>query len=128
MLEIKLENGKRIPLNGKSLLVLPAGSNTENIINNEDDYDVIMISAGTDRTVNIELHQPAIIIVEAGSNNVVNVTGGLALPISQAVLIDGVDNKVNGLETQNRGQIISKHRNDFDLGTIASFGKIEIKK
>lgn len=126
MIEIKLDNGMSIPLHGKSLLILPAGSRTNHIINNEDDYDVIMIIAGIDRTVNIELHQPAIIIVEAGIRTVVNVTGGMALPISQVVLIAGLDNTVNGLTTQNRGRIISAHREEFDLGAIASFDKIEI--
>jgi|GEM_PF-1417766 len=125
MLEIQLDNGTTIPLHGKSLLILPAGSRTNHIINNEDDYDVIMIIAGIDRTVNIELHQPAIIIVEAGIRTKVNVTGGMALPISQAVLIAGLDNIVNGLTTQNRGRIISAHKDEFDLGAIASFDKIE---
>jgi len=126
MIEIQLDNGTTIPLHGKSLLMLPAGSRTNNIINNEDDYDVIMIIAGIDRTVNIELHQPAIIIVEAGIRTIVNVTGGMALPISQAILIAGIDNIINGLTTQNRGRIISAHREDFDLGAIASFEKIKI--
>jgi len=75
--------------------------------------------------VNIELHQPAIIIVEAGIRTKVNVTGGMALPISQVVLIAGLDNIVNGLTTQNRGRIISAHKDEFDLGAIASFDKIE---
>lgn len=126
MIEIQLDNGTTISLHGKSLLLLPAGSRTNHIINNEDDYDVIMIIAGIDRTVDIELHQPAIIIVAAGIRTVVNVTGGMALPISQAVLIAGVDNTVNGLATQNRGRIISAHRDEFDLGAIATFDKIEI--
>jgi len=128
MIEIQLDNGTTIPLHGKSVLILPAGSRTNNIINNEDDYDVIMIIAGIDRTVNIELHQPAIIIVEAGIRTIVNVTGGMALPISQAVLIAGLYNTVNGLATQNRGRIISAHRHEFDLGAIATFEKIEISK
>jgi len=126
MIEIQLDNGTTIPLYGKSLLILPAGSRTNHIINNEDDYDVIMIIAGINRTVNIELNQPAIVIVQAGIRTVVNVTGGMALPISQAVLIAGLDNTVNGLTTQNRGRIISAHREEFDLGAIASFDKIEI--
>jgi hypothetical protein len=126
MIEIQLDNGTTIPLHGKSLLILPAGSRSNNIINNEDDYDVIMIIAGIGRTVNIELHQPAIIIVEAGIRTIVNVTGGMALPISQAILIAGIDNIINGLTTQNRGRIISAHREDFDLGAIASFEKIKI--
>ena len=126
MIEIKLENGITIPLHGKSLLILPAGSRTNHIINKEDDYDVIMIISGVDRTVNIKLNQPAIIIVKAGIRTVVNVSGGMALPISQAVLIAGVDNTVNGLSTQNRGRIISTNRDEFDLGAIATFDKIEI--
>jgi len=128
MLEIKLDNGTAVPLHGKSLLILPADSRTNHIINNENDYDVIMVIAGTDRTVNIELHQPAIIIIEAGVRTVVNVTGGLALSISQAVLIAGLDNTVNGLTNQNRGQIISANRDQFDLGAIASFDKIDIAR
>ena len=126
MIEIQLDNGTIIPLHGKSLLILPAGSRTNHVINNQDDYDVIMIIAGIDWTVNIELHQPAIIIVDAGIRTVVNVTSGMALPISQAVLIAGIDNTVNGLTTQNRGRIISAHRDEFDLGAIGTFDKIEI--
>ena len=126
MIEIQLDNEMTIPLHGKSLLILPAGSGINHIINNEDDYDVIMIIAGIDRTVYIELHQPTIIIVEAGIRSVVNVTGGMALPFSQAVLIAGLDNTVNGLATQNRGRIISSHRDEFDLGAIATLNKIEI--
>jgi len=128
MVEIKLDNGIVMPLHGKKLLILPAGSRANNIINNEDDYDVIMIIAGIDRTVNIELHQPATIIVEAGIRTVVNVTGGMALPISQAVFISGIDNKVNGLTNQNQGKIISAHGGEFDIGAIADFGKIEISR
>jgi hypothetical protein len=126
MLEIQLDNGTTLPLHGKSLLILPASNRTKHIINNKDDYDVIMVIAGIDRTINIELNQPAIIIVKAGIRTVVNVTGEMALPISQAVLIAGIDNTVNGLTTQNRGRIISAHRDEFDLGSIACFDKIEI--
>jgi hypothetical protein len=126
MLEIQLDNGTTLPLHSKSLLILPASNRTKHIINNEDDYDVIMVIAGIDRTINIELNQPAIIIVKAGIRTVVNVTGEMALPISQAVLIAGIDSTVNGLTTQNRGRIISAHRDEFDLGSIACFDKIEI--
>ena len=62
-------------------------------------YDIIMIIAGIDRTVNIELLKPTIIVVDAGIRTTVNVKGGLALANSQAVLIAGLDNKVNGLAT-----------------------------
>ncbi|AFU69511.1 hypothetical protein P700755_002785 [Psychroflexus torquis ATCC 700755] len=85
-----------------------------------------MIIAGIESTINIELNKPAIIIVKAGIRTVINVTGEMALPISQAVLIAGIDNTVNGLTTQNRGRIISAHRDEFDLGSIACFDKIEI--
>lgn len=127
MIDIQLENGTIIPLSGKSLLIIPAGSRENHIINNEDDYDVIMIIAGIDRTINIELHQPSIIIVEAGIRTKVNVTGGMALPISQAVFIAGIDNIVTGLTNQNRGKIISSYTDEFDLGSISVFNKIDIK-
>ena len=126
MIEIQLDNGTLIPLHGKSLLMLPSESRTNDITNNEDDYDVIMVIAGIDRTVNIKLHQPAIIIVNAGIRTIVNVTGGMALPISQAIFIGGLDNIVNGLKTQNHGRIISEHREEIDLGALASFDKIKI--
>jgi hypothetical protein len=128
MIEIRLDNGTTIPLMGKSLLILPADSETNQIINNEGDYDVIMITAGIDRIVNIELHQPAIIIIEAGIRNTVNVTGGMALPISRAVMISGQNNTVNGLLTQNCGQFISTQSENFGLGDIVSFDKIEIRR
>lgn len=128
MLEIKLESGKRIPLNLKSLLILPADSSVDDIINQEDDYHVILIVGGNNKTVNIKLSQPAIIILEGGTNNVVNVAGGMALPISQAVLIGGVDNTVKGLETQNPGRIISRSGNEFDLAAISIFENIEVFK
>lgn len=128
MLEIKLENGERIPLNLKSLLILPADSSADDIFNQQDDYHVILIAGGNNRTVNIKLSQPAIIILEGGTNNVVNVTGGMALPISQAVLIGGVDNTVNGLEVQNPGRIISRNGNEFDLGAISIFENIELSR
>lgn len=129
MIEIQLNEGTTIPLQGKSLLVLPAGSRTTHIINNKDDYDLIMIIAGIDRTVNIELHKKTIIIVEAGIRTVVNVIGEeIVLTISEAILIAGLDNKVNGLMTQNRGRIISAHKEEFDLGAISNFNKIEIRR
>lgn len=128
MIEIQLDNGIVIPLQGKSILLLPPSSRTNHVVNNEDDYDVIIIVAGIDRTINIELHQPAIIIVESGVRNVVNVTGGMALPISQAVFISGNENIVNGLSNQNKGQIISTPSRDFNLAAIATFKKIEIAK
>lgn len=127
MIEIQLENGMTIPLQGKSLLMLPADSNTNHIINNENDYDIILIIAGIDRTVNIELHKPAIIIVKDGIRTKVNVTGGMALPISQAVFIAGVDNNVNGLTTQSRGRIVLSNGHDFDLSAISDFGNIDIR-
>jgi hypothetical protein len=127
MIEIRLDNGTTIPLDGKSLLIIPSGSGTTHIINNQNDYDIIYIIAGIDRIVNIELNKPAIVIVEAGIGNVINVSGETA-PISQAVLIAGLENTVNGLATQNRGQIITAHRKEFDLGAIATFDKIIINK
>lgn len=126
MLEISLDNKTTISLRRKSLLLLPSNSPTNHIVNKEGDYDVIMIIGGMDRIVNIELNQPAIIIVEGGTRTVVNVTGGMALPLSQAVLIGGDENTVNGLTTQNHGRIISAREEELDFEAIASFKKIEI--
>ncbi len=126
MIIINLENGTLIPLASKSLFILPAGSKTDDIVNNKDGYDIIMIIAGIDRTVNMELLKPTIIVLDAGIRTTVNVKGGLALANSQAVLIGGLDNKVNGLATQNYGRIISSNGEEFDLGLIASFEKIKI--
>ena len=126
MLSIELDHGDIIPLHGKSLLILPPSSQTDHIVNEEDDYDIIMIIAGIRRIVNIHLHQPAVIILEAGIENIINVSGGMGLPGSQAVLIAGLDNTVNGLETQSRGRLISSHREEFDLGEIAVFRRIKI--
>jgi len=182
MLEIKLDNRTSIPLRGKSLLILPMVSRSRNVINNgRDNYDAIMIVAGVDRTVNIHLDRTAIIIIETGGRTTVNVTGttalntsqvvfiaevdnkvnGLltqnidrtvnihfdrtailiietggrttvnvtgttALNTSQVVFIAEVDNKVNGLLTQNRGKIISARREEFDLASITDFERIEI--
>jgi len=128
MIAIQLDNGTSMPLHGKSLIMLPASSKTFEIVNNEDDYDVILITAGIDRVVDIELHVPAIIIIEAGIRTTVNVTGGMALPLSQAVFIGGLDNTVNGLVNQNRGRIVSAHQHEFPLGALASFRKIEIAR
>ena len=127
MLEIKLNNGTVIPLRRKSILMLPAQNNITEFTNKEDDYEVIMIIGGVDRNVNIELSQPAIIIIDSGTRTTVNVTGGMALPLSQVVFINGVDNILNGLTTQNKGRIISAHKVDFDLGAVACFEKIHFQ-
>ena len=126
MLEIHLDDGRHLHLHGKSLLILHRGSIINNIINNEDDYNMILITGVTDRTFSIEVHQPVIIVVEACKRTTVNVTGGMGLLLSEAVFIDGIENKINGLEKQNRGEIISAHREKFNLGAIADFRKIEI--
>ena len=125
MLEIKLDNRTSIPLRGKSLLILPPGSRSRNVVNNgRDNYDAIMIVAGVDRTVNIHLDRTAILIIETGGRTTVNVTGTTALNTSQVVFIAEVDNKVNGLLTQNRGKIISARREEFDLASITDFERI----
>ncbi len=126
MIEIHLENGKIIPLYRKSILILSSGFKNSHIINNEDNYDVIMIIAGIDRKVNIELHQPAIVILEGCIRTVVNVTGGMALPISQAVINGGMNNTINGLAKQNNGRLITSLGEKIDLTEIATFDKIEI--
>lgn len=66
---INLDNGTLIPLTGNSLFILPADGKTDHIVNNKDGYYIIMIIAGIDRTINIELLKPTIIVVEAGIRN-----------------------------------------------------------
>jgi hypothetical protein len=126
MLEIILENESRIPIFGKSLLIISASSLNCSIMNNEDDYDIIVISGGIDRTVNVELHQPAIIIIEGGIRTTINVTGGMALPISQAVFVGGIDNVVNGIANQNKGKITMINGETFIFGALSVFKKISI--
>src|ERR1039457_4165927 len=107
MLEIQLDNGRILDLHGKSLLILDRGSIINKIINNEDDFNIILITGVTDRTFDIEVHQPVIIVVEACKRTTVKVTGGMGLLLSEAVFIDGIENKSNGLERENRGEIRS---------------------
>jgi hypothetical protein len=127
-MKIILENGTEIHLEGKSLLILSASSQTDTIINQEGDYDVIYIDAGIDRTINIELRQPAIILVNAGIRNTINVTGGMAIPISQVILIGGTSQNINGLINQYRGRLISNNGETLDLSVITCFSNIKISK
>ena len=128
MLEIQLDNGRILDLHGKSLLILHRGSIINKIINNEDDFNIILITGVTDRTFDIEVHQPVIIVVEACKRTTVKVTGGMGLLLSEAVFINGNGNKIKGLKKakQNKGKILSAHREKFNLGEIADFSKIEI--
>jgi hypothetical protein len=129
MLEIQLEDGTILPLHGKSLLVLPPGSRQTNVVTDQrNEWDVILIVGGVDRTLNIELHSPAIIVLYAGVRTEVNVNGGMALPISQVVFVHGVDNVVNGIATQNRGRIVQAHNQEFDLSAIGDFSRIDIRR
>ena len=126
MLELLLKDGTRISLRNKSLLMINDSNQTTEIVNKEDDYDIIYLRAGVGRKIHIELQQPAIIILEGGVNNCVHVTGGMALPLSQAVFIAGISNKVEGLTIQNDGKILLNHHDEFDLGFIGDFNKITI--
>lgn len=126
--EIKLENGERIPRNLKSLAISPWNNSTEDFHNEEDDYEIILITGGNNTTVNIKLSQPAIIILEGGTNNVVNAIGGMALPISQAALLGGVNNIVNGLAIQNPARIISPDGSEYDFGIISVLENIDVFK
>ena len=127
MIEIILDDGTRIPLHGKSLLVLPAGSQQNSIITDgRNDWDIIMIVGGVNRIVNLELHAPAIVIVYLGVKTTVNVTGGMALPLSQAVFVAGVDNIVNGVANHHKGRIMLRSGEEFHLSAISEFLRIEI--
>jgi len=127
-MKIELENGSIISLNGKSLLILPADSKRNEIINKEGDYDVIIIIGGLDKTVIIELQQPATIVIDGGIKTIVNVKGGMALPISKAVFIGGIENKILGITKQSQGKIKTDSEFAIFMGAIAAFSKIEICK
>jgi len=126
MIHIQLDNRKKIYLRDTKILILKSDGKANNIINNEDEYDVIVVSGGNNRTVNIKLYQPAVIVVENGSNNTVNITGGMALPISQAILIGGQDNKVNGLKNINVGEIIARQCQNFSFELLAMFRSVDV--
>lgn len=129
MIDIQLENGRRIPLHGKSVLVIPPESREPEVItDDENEWGVIVIVGGIDRKVNLELHAPAIVILSNSVRTQVNVTGGMALPISQVVFVGGVDNVAKGIETQNRGRIIQRDDQEFDIGVISEFSQIEISR
>ena len=123
MIEIQSNKIGRISLHGKKMIVFPAGCRTTTFIN--DDYDVLLIVAGIDRTMDITLNREATIIVEAGIRTEIN-THGPAAHQSTAIFIAGIDNKVNGVPNQDKGRIVGGGDRDFDIGAISSFEKIEI--
>ena len=54
MLEIQSDALGRIPLHGRSMIVFPAGCRNTTCQN--DDYDIILIVAGINRTIDIQLN------------------------------------------------------------------------
>ncbi len=124
MLEIRLDNKESIRLSRKKLLVLPAGSQANNFANN--DNDIILVIAGVDRNLNIEINRATILIVEAGVRTTINTTGTQTIN-SQVVFIAGVSNKVIGITKQNKGQIFNMRDEQFDLSAISDFEQITIK-
>jgi hypothetical protein len=123
MLEIQSEDPGRIPLHGKSMIVFPAGCRTTTYQNN--DYDIILIVAGIDRTMNIQLNRETILIVEAGIRTTVN-THGPAAGNSSALFIAGLENQVHGVPNQGRGKVTVAGHHEFDIGSVSQFEKIEI--
>lgn len=125
MLEIQSDTLGCIPLHGKSMIVFPAGSRTTTYQN--DDYDIILIVAGIDRAMDIQLNREAILIVVAGIRTIVNAHGPAANS-SSVLFIAGLKNQVNGVQNQGRGKIlVAGGHHEFDIGVISQFEKIEIQ-
>ncbi len=103
--------------------LFPAGCRATTYQNN--DYDIILIVAGIDRTMNIQLNRETILIVEAGIRTTVN-THGPAAGNSSALFIAGVENQVHGVPNQGRGKVTVAGHHDFDIGSVSQFEKIEI--
>lgn len=123
MLEIQSDILGRIQLHGKSMIVFPAGCRTTTYQN--DDYDIILIVAGIDRKMEIQLNRETILIVEAGIRTIVNAHGPAANN-SSILFIAGLENQVNGVPNQGRGKILVAGHHEFDIGSISQFEKIEI--
>jgi hypothetical protein len=124
MIEIDSPELGRIPLHGKAMIVFPAGCATPSYTNT--DYDIILIVAGIDRSLTLNLVHPAIIIVEAGIRTTVQVHG-LGVANSSVLFIAGLDNAVHGVQSQGRGRITIAGHHEFDIGSISSFQRIEIQ-
>lgn len=123
MLEIQSDDLGRIPLHGKSMIVFPAGCRTTSYQN--DDYDIILLVAGIDRGMNIQLNRKTILIVEAGIRTTVNAQGPAA-NYSSVLFIAGLENQVHGVPNQSRGKVLDAGHHEFDIGSISQFEKIEI--
>lgn len=124
MLEIKLDNNQTIRLDRKNLLIIPAGCPLTTFTNEE--FDIILVIAGIDRTIYLKLMKPTILIIEAGIRTNV-IAEDTESKKSQVVFIAGLGNVVTGIEKQNRGNIYDMKNDKFDLGTIANFTQITIK-
>ncbi len=125
MIEIRIDNNETLELHRKSILMLPSGSRQKHYVN--EDYDIIMVIAGVDRTLSLVLKKPTILIVEAGVRTSIIVEGTQAQN-SQVVFIDGVHNSVKGVSKQNRGRIYNMREEEYDLGAISNFEQITIIK
>ena len=124
MIYITLENGEQIFLKNKSLLLIDNNSTTISIVNDEDDYEIICFCECIDRTFDVRLNQPAIIVLENCVRTKIAVSAGMAGGLSQAITIGGKDNTIEGLEKQNTGEFISGKAGGFNLSTLTAFKKI----
>lgn len=149
MLYILLKDGTRIPLFGKSLLVIRSNYDAVNFYNNEgtdrltisnngDSFkeiykkgravDVIIVDAGINRRVIIHTMTPVIIILDAGiRNNVFFISDSNSLELSMAVFIGGIENIVQCLPNQQEGEIIDERGAKFNLSNLTCFNTIDIK-
>ncbi len=123
MLEIVSDTLGCVPLHEKSMIVFPAGCRTTTFQN--DDYDIILIVAGIDRTMEIRLNHEAILIIDAGIRTAVNAYGPAA-GNSSVLFIAGLENHVNGVPNQGRGKVTLAGHHEFDIGSVSQFEKIDI--
>lgn len=115
MLTISLDNGEVIQLSNKSILLSVSGSPLTDFVNKKGDFDIIFLNGEVETKYNIELQQTTTIVLVNGKKVVVNVNGGVDFPSSKAVFLDGLDNKVFGLDKQYTGKLDSDSTDDADF-------------
>ena len=109
-------------LSGKKLLVCKCGKQ-ESIINN--DYDIIVFSAGVDCEITLSLNRPTVLIQEAGLRNKIMAAGPQA---SNSVFIAtmGVDNSCVGVGMSVRGKVVDEQGSQCLLSEFNTFSLITV--
>ncbi len=124
MIELETRHLGTIRLHNKSVLILRAGSPRTAFVNEE--YEVIVVVAGIDRSLDLNLRIPTVLIVEAGIRTRVSATGPQAAQ-SKAIFIAGLENEVTGIPTQDTGRCVAGGGRDFDLGALSVLKKVIVE-